>query len=648
MPIPWQKRSLPHRGSLVIRPLSKGMNLAGPSPGIAPDEFLDINGFMVTQKGLVKFPPFRLLNGTSGDSTVASRPMNLARTVDAGNSERSFLLCAAHFYQVREPTQSLLAINWEDDYTFSVTVVAGSPITITTAATVTVGATAYAISFDLTLLIKVGDVIVNNTSGDTFSVTAVAPQTLTVTRLTGSTTGATTNWSVRRIASVDYSSSNPQQVLDWFYYGGDLYITGYNFPLGKVNTTASPMEINSVVPIAASSFGYPVFSTLTNNKLGTFSAKTACYFLSWVWMGNTEERSNVTDTAKKKYLNRIRWSDPFAPVTDFTDNTSYIDLSFTPGEILKLLPNGEQLIVYKTDAVLYGYPSNIPGLPLAFKQFDTGGIGLVGQRAVAESAMGHFFVGQNNIYFLSQQGIQPIGTPVLRRTIEECQYLSNVQVVHDTEKNCVYFGFPKDNLNIDEIWIFEYITRSWSYVKKSTNFIAGRRYASTASWDALAGTWDGLTVPTWDDYGASLVGFQFISESNLVMQRLDTFDGVPDIADEYSVVLETGDIDLDAADIVKTFLRFSIKINDDDKTTSAYVRSESINFQVVGSYDLGKNWRILGTLRVPVGKSEGHCNFRISGSTMRFRLLSFNEIPSYTIQEYTIDVNQSNPEQKGV
>ena len=639
--IAWQKRPLSHRGSIPIRPLNKGVNLALPSNAIAPNEFQEITGYLVTPRGLTKMPGVGFLGSDSTNSYVGSKVRNIATSYNSDGAERSIVLCSGNFYLLNSKYEPLTEIFWQDTYTFNVTV---TGINITTTATVTINAVAYNISFDLTLLIKPGDKI--TIGGNTNIVSTVSGTTITCGAAV-IPNGGYASFTVTRIASKDYGLSNPEQVLDCFNYQGNIYITGQGFPLGKLDNSTSPPVIKSTVPITTSSFGYPLLgATPPENRLGTFSAEVGCFFKGYIWLANTEERHNTIGLNKQKFTNRIRWSNPFAPDTDFIDNTRWQDIGFTPGEIVRLLPNGEQLICYKSDAVLYGYQSNIPGLPLSFHSYDTGGVGLVGIRAVTDTAIGHIFVGQNDIYYISQQGVQPIGTPVLKKTIDECYYLSEVQVAHDPKKRCIYFGFPKRQMQIEEIWIFQYETKAWSKYNKLTNFLGMRKNTTQMQWDLIPdATWDSIATASWDDCGAATDGlFELVMAPNNYLETFESFSSIP--VNAYSMQFITPDFDIDNPDIVKTFLRLSIKIDWNDTHTVAPVNM--VSFTVYGSNDFGLLYKQLGILRIPIAGNEGHCNFRITGSAVRFKLVSTDLIPSYTIIEATIDLAQQGPEQKGV
>ena len=96
------------------------------------------------------------------------------------------------------------------------------------------------------------------------------------------------------------------------------------------------------------------------------------------------------------------------------------------------------------------------------------------------------------------------------------------------------------------------------------------------------------------------------------------------------ITVETGDLDFNQPDQVKSFLRLSVKID-------RVLTSDTV-FIISGSTDKGRNWKALGTLTIAAGDDENFVTFRLSGSTGRFRVKSSSEVNAYIISELVIGV----------
>jgi len=191
------------------------------------------------------------------------------------------------------------------------------------------------------------------------------------------------------------------------------------------------------------------------------SAKACTFFDDRLWLGN------ITETAGANYPQRIWWSDAlnfkrFNP-------TNYFDLPYSPGELLALKPLGNLLIAYFTDTIYLGRPTQILGRPYEFQPFNTDDIGLVSQGALTTHEDGHFFVGQDDIYYLSgSAALQRIGNPIKSLTVQkttELQQLEYVQVANDPSTESVAFLFP--NVEDDTTYANGLSTRIWRFYKRT-------------------------------------------------------------------------------------------------------------------------------------------------------------------------------------
>ena len=370
-------------------------------------------------------------------------------------------------------------------------------------------------------------------------------------------------------------------------------------------------------------------------------------------VGNRLMIGNFTEDGVDR-TNRIRWSPSYPfDVEDFTASDSgFLDFLEVRTGLVRLLALGPLVIAYFGDQIHLGRPTNISGLPFSFTRIDTGNIGLVGPRAIARWIDGHFFVGQDDIYYLTVSGPpQPIGTPVLKETIQRrSKYLQSAQAVPDPSHDRIMFIFPDQSSSSTEIWSFNYKDQAWSYknaaaqglgftgVTLNENIIGDLEPGSLD-----AATYDPTTIPdaatedqidnapgVIDDYKASFSANKlFVIQDNEAFRLYESDSATCDLA-EISPQYESVDLDFDLPDIVKTVTRLNIKLefpweqqlSRPDPITLETIdeEDETLAFGVEVSHNRGRTWKNVGTLRIVTGSDEGKVNFRLTGSLFRFRI----------------------------
>lgn len=414
-------------------------------------------------------------------------------------------------------------------------------------------------------------------------------------------------------------------------------------------------------------------------------AKTLTYFDDRLWMGNTEEIDG-------EYRQRIRWTD--AVNFDRVAPASYVDLPYSEGQLLRLVPLGSLLVAYYADAVYLGRRTNMAGQPYFFERLESGNVGLVNSRAVVRHIDTHFFVAEDNIYALSgSTGFTPIGDAVLDEALyytKKLEQLLEVQVEHDPVTKSIVFLFPDrvessyDDITslTSRIWRFYYKTNAWAYDESSfadankanpnylysallpsNTYVFGRTWQD---WDDLGfdAVWnrdvepsdpDDPNYPTpaeeaFEDYeswtalanearlGTTLkigllsapLGKQVIVEEVAEADQ-DTVGGL-----EYPIwsLIETGDMDYGMPDYTKSVTRLSVK------AMHIYSERESPLVEVGGVFTLnisdamGYHWKRPMTLRFKDNYNEGYANFRSTGSTFKFKLINSQVIAQYRLSEF--------------
>lgn len=360
-----------------------------------------------------------------------------------------------------------------------------------------------------------------------------------------------------------------------------------------------------------------------------FVPESVVFFMDRIWVGSTY------DTADGYKRQRIRWSD-LADTSDFSTSTNYIDLPYVSGPIIRLVPMGDRLVVYFTDGIFVGMPTNYPTLPLRFEKVETGGIGLVGQKAVVPWIGGHFFVGTDGIYWLGYgaASIEQVGARIFDEALKNVSEPSRIIATADKRTKSIIFGFPGAGETVETLWYFHVIHKAWSTTNVMTECLAVLQYTKSATWDGLTGTWDTLgdSYPTWESFGSS-------DETEvLVMANSGSLWVENDAADtDYGtdpipILLETGDLDFNAPDTLKIVTRLSLRI------TRQVTFDGAVDFLVRGSTNKGRTWKTLGNLHIPAGEDEGKVDFAITDSTIRFRITSASITAGYEIIEESIGV----------
>jgi len=368
-----------------------------------------------------------------------------------------------------------------------------------------------------------------------------------------------------------------------------------------------------------------------------FSAACGAYFQERLWLGYITE---WVSGAYVTYRQRLRYSTA-TDIGDFdaASNAHYIDLDYTRGKLNAIKPMGNLLAVYLEDAIYLGQGTPDTNNPLVFDQVETGGIGLVGPRALCSYRGGHFFVGQDNIYFLSTRGLEAIGTPVLRETVRACGHKWRIQVTADPKRNRICFGFPESSESIAKVWNFNYISGAWSYEDYASWMISSTLFDDSLTWDDLTGTWDTLgttySAPTWDDLQAKADSeVSLLREFGGVIQMASGTSTTDDDAGAITLELESKDHDMNLADLEKCWTRLALKLN----FTDGLAFDEAVDFTCSVSHNRGRTWKDVGTLRIRADMDEGYCDFRLTSSTFRFKLTSNAEVVPYYITEYSYSV----------
>jgi hypothetical protein len=579
-----------------IRPLLRGMVLDRASQHIEEDACRLAANYIFDQRGPRRRQGVALVNTAT---TVGSgeKFQDIATLWLPSGSQIQFLLSSTYLYTL-PITESGQPVKIEGSFSEGTVTISGANVTLTSSG-----------GDWSSLFVQVGDIL------------RVGSEESVITELTATTAVIAAAADITDASGVSYEivrTFDSRKAVDWEIVRTELVIADGKHPLQVFDPDTS-----SLVPYVDQP-SYEIAS-------GQFIARSIAAFNGRLWVGGTEEPGG--DGVRNQ---RIRWS-MITNSRDFSLDIAFQDFLDFGGKIIKLLPLGESLVAYAEDAILLGSPTNNPELPLRFINVNTGGRGLLGKHGVASWLDAHYFVTNDEIYQFSNEGLQPIGTPVERETIGKCEDFRNVYVVPDYNNNRVLFGFPQNSTTqISKMWSYNYLTQAWSYDDISTSMIANPLPASGLTWLDLAGfTWDDTTplndeFTTWRSmvYEAQDRRIYFERDGQLFVY---TRGAAQDEAGGELVPIRaeyvTKDYDMDLVDSKKYWLRLGVKVGFDVPLGAPLV------FSVEISNNRGRSYQSVGQIRIREGFDEGYVTFTKKSSLMRARITTTSPVNPFWIEE---------------
>ena len=575
-----------------VRPVNKGIVTATSPNQLPKGAFLDVRNFFARTIGLERRPGF----ATFG-AAIDYPPIRDLVPYFKTNGEQSTIIIDSKFiYSVQ--LNSVVGIY--DTYSTGTVSVSGT--------TLTGSGTAWD-----TNDIRNGDVVVLDADGsgdgpEEVEVDSVGGATsITIKTTPTGTYGAGTDYEIRRAFA-----SGANDIVDVTWIQNKLLFTD---------------GVRTIRSYDGTTFGE--FSSSITEVVDTI-----VFHRDRLWGGR------VTDGGTNDYRQRLIWTS-VTDLTDFTPNGDdlSIDRPYRSGKLRKILPLGDFLVAYYEDGIDVYRPTNIGGnlLPLSPQTFDSGNVSLVGQRAVAQWNDGHFFVGKDDVYFLSNTfALQALESPVRDDLLANPETLWATYVVADPERERIAFGIPGSSGNIEKIWSFNTKSKAWSYNQVTSTFLAVQKIVQGITWDTIdtvmtTPTWDGMDqFGSWDAIDAGSTSDRFWAADSGLLKYLTEGATLDKGTTAIMAVLETGDFDFGSLDMDKTISRFALKLKEKP--------SAALAFTVEGSTDSGVTYRTLGTLNIPVDKTEGKVNFRLTGDVIRFKVTSNSNVMNYVIIEYSLAV----------
>lgn len=573
--------------SVAIAPLDKGMRLDRPGQALEDGAFVRLENLIVSPIGLFKRPGYASYAG--GDSTPYIIE-DIVTVWDTTGYRISILITDKVIYEI-SATGGLTEIAW-----------AYSTGTVTVVGTTVNGLGTLWLSND----IMVGDLL------------RIGTQEATILSVDTDTGIQLTDADITDCAGVAYTIQRAfgpgnVQLIDSIVVEGDLL-----FADGKRKLMHYDPDTHAIDYWITS---YPATGEFVPGVVATIDDR--------VWVGNVE------DAVDGHTPQRLRWS-TLSNNRDFSLATSYLDIPYSDGTIKKVMPLGGSLIVYFADTIYIGSRTSYPLAPIAFDRVETGGVGVPGLHCVCSYLNSHYFVGPDDIYILSAEGITRVGAPILRESIRATQLLHLSYAVADQYNSCMTFAIPGLLAESSNIWRLNLQTQGWSLDQGiSTSMLANPTINTSITWPDLAGyTWNnlGAVYPTWDDmYITDSRRFLYLESDGQVWRG--TTNSYSDLgANPIAIRMDTKDHTFGDPDSLKVCSRFAIKIDWDTAPNAA------IALLIEVSVNKGRTWKTAGTISIPVGSDEGYVNFRSIGSTLRFRITSSTTVNPFYVTEYTMRV----------
>jgi len=588
--------------SIAVRPLDKGMILDKASQTLEDGAFVRLQDFLASTEGPTRRPGYVRF---AGEETTPYNATDFVTAWKPDGSQQSILITTKSLFKIN-PATGFTEVLWGDSGT-------GASILPDAATTFIFEDTAV----DFTAIdIMVGDIIRITGTGEEAEITEILGATQLVVQ-GNLTLGTGLDYTYQRGFGPGLSA-----VVDWIIHEGYLLLVD-----GKRSIMAYDLATETIDYWIDDPGKYPAGATkLVAGCIASFQDR--------VWVGYIEDD---VDGIQRQ---RIRWS-ALADSRNFSITTNYLDLPYVNGALRRLIPQNVSLVAYFDDGVYRGTQTNYPLLPVRFDPVETGGVGLVGMKAVNAYLGGHFFIGQDDIYFLSLEGASRIGTPIAKDSLRKCEHPDRCYVAIDPWNYSIVFGVPGNEVYMENLWRYNYKAQAWSYDKIQTYMIANPVVNASLDWDDLSGTtWDDLHLafPTWDSINLDDPRkFLYIEYGGRIWKA--TVDGATDFgATPIVAELISKDHDLNAPDAIKTVVRLAVKIESEETLAG------NLDFTVAVSTNRGRVWKTVGTLHIRAGYDEGYVNFRATGSTFRFRLQTSSAVTSYSITEYTMRVRVSGEE----
>jgi hypothetical protein len=220
---------------------------------------------------------------------------------------------------------------------------------------------------------------------------------------------------------------------------------------------------------------------------------------------------DVTESGTRDHTAYL-WSNPADPGStpdswDYTDSANIAGkgaLSETGGRIIDALPFGQDMVVYKDDAIYI--ISYIGGNDVFSERLLTQDVGILSQHCFANIGSGHIILTQGDVVYHNGQTIESIADQTIRKALFgelNSDAYARSFLVHNRPESEVWVCYPITNDWPTKAAIYNYRDRTWTFrdIPDATPFIAlGTDIAAdpadlwsgqTDTWLAVTGVWSG-------------------------------------------------------------------------------------------------------------------------------------------------------------
>ena len=253
-----------------------------------------------------------------------------------------------------------------------------------------------------------------------------------------------------------------------------------------------------------------VYSTLT----GAPRAKYVAAFDNYILAFNIRDPGSATSD----YVQRVQWNDRGSASSWTGGLSGFEDLLTMKGEGTRIVAQDNRVILFSTNEIWQGYPSNFPFV-FRFEPYDRS-VGCPYPWTVADTPLGLIFLSRNlQTYLLPKAGgpAQPIGQRIHRTIRNSIDAADRAWAIYDYSTNHYELYYPKQGgtgypqsaifLNLDEgSWAPQTFDEVGGGLSLTRGFaVTGLAQTSSAtSWDGSLGiVWNSAAGRTWDSFNTT-------------------------------------------------------------------------------------------------------------------------------------------------
>lgn len=398
------------------------------------------------------------------------------------------------------------------------------------------------------------------------------------------------------------------------------------------------------------------FDVSAGNEFYLKGAKTVYYFNGYLILGNTIERyAGAGEDNAFDQKRTIRWSS-ISKTNEFAVE-DYVLFTRETSEVRKITSAEECPVVFLANAIYFGTPSGLEGLPYQYNRIESGAISAVGQRAMAAVPGGLVFIAQKNIYFmeLAKQGTRvPVLTPIGDEIYNKANFENGgplfSRVLFSPQQNMLMCCFPKQKSRLGRIFCLSGETKSWSYLEdEPSKFTCANvfPYYLLLRWqDGDAQDWDEYNAFTWfslklEDYTnrvfmVDVEGYVYVSDDAY------DWDEIPDAGTEllrapFQCIVESGDLDMGSPGHYKILNQMIFTVAD----VATRERTSDLTCNIQISTDRGRSWVDKGDILFETGSYIEDVHLRATGEVIRYKLTFGADAPLFNLAELQLRFRRS-------